>query len=269
MSVTTCTKTHKPFFSSLYSHLKTGFENIHEFFTHQRETVQKIEALNKRVFATVELLRTPQTVTAGLFELKEILVQEADLHNQHCSNRKVRKLYTDFCKNVERVKTTYASPASISNWLNTDRNRQDKEKLLVSRWLQSSPSQRHFAAHYKTPDVPLKFSEIPAGSILITYPYAYIRHMRLERKTPLFKTIYFLFKAFVARILTGKQFSHVSLSMGNGKIFDLDKGRGQIKNPGDKIFYGIVRTPNEQAMLASYSSVFPQYQPYRLFRTYG
>jgi hypothetical protein len=261
MSIMSCTKTHKPIFSSLYSRLKAGFEHVHEFLTHQREPQQKIEALNKRLFAVESKLCTPQTLTAGLVELKDVLVQEAHLHNQHFSNRKVRKTYADFCKNLERVKTTYASPESMDIWLNTNHNRQDKEKLLVYRWLQSSPSQRHFAAHYKTPNVPLKFSEIPTGSILITYPYAYIRHMRLERKTPLFKTIYFLFKAFLARILTGKQFSHVSLSMGNGKIFDLDQGRGQIKNFGDKIFYGIVKAPNEREMLASYHQSFSNANP--------
>jgi len=258
MNSVICTSNFKPFalILSLHTHFKTCIEHIHEFFTHQRSTIQKIETLNKRILAIDAQLHSTATFTAALFELKDILIQEAHLHNHHFFNQKIRKAYERFCNNLNRAHE-YALSHCIEPWLNRDHNRQDKEKLVIARWLQASPAQRHFAAHYHIPEVPLKFSEIPAGSVLITYPFAFIRHMQLEKKISIFQTIYLLIKALYARICTGKQFTHVSLSMGHGTIFDLDKGRGQIKNLGDKVFYGIVLAPNKQKMLIAYHRCFP------------
>jgi hypothetical protein len=248
------------FLSSCFTHLKNCAESVHEFFTHQKATIQKIETLNHRVFKTEGLLRTPGTLNEGFFKLKQLLMQEALLYNQHFSNPKIRKVYDVMRKNLERVQTSI-SPQSIQNWVNTDRN---AEKVITSRWLLSNPSQRHFAAYYHLLEVPYKFSEIPAGSALLTDPYAYLRHMKIEKKPSIIHSIILKIKAVICRFLTGKQFTHVGFSMGNGRIFDLEKksntwirGHGKVVDFGDKVFYGVVMAPKEHEMLAAYNKRFP------------
>src|SRR5579862_2054388 len=262
MTSVTCKAAINPaiFLSSCVTHLKNCAETIHEFFTHQKATIQKIETLNHRIFKTEGLLRSAGTLHAGFFALKELLMQEALLHNQRFSNRKIRKVYDAMRKNLERVQTS-VSPQSIQNWANTDRN---AEKVIAARWLLSNPSQRHFAAYYHLTEVPYKFSEIPAGSALLTDPYAYLRHMKIEKKAPIIHSIILKIKALICRFLTGKQFTHVGFSMGNGRIFDLEKksntwirGHGKVVDFGDKVFYGVVMAPKEHEMLAAYNKRFP------------
>jgi hypothetical protein len=246
--------------SSCFNYLKTCVENIHEFFTHQKATIQKIESLNQRIFKTERLLHSGSTFNDGLFEFKEILLLDAQMYNQRFKHCKIRKAYENMRSNLERVHKNI-TPESVRQWVNHDRT---AEKITVSRWLLSNPSQRHFAAHYRLADVPYKFSDIPAGSILLTDPYAYLKHMKIEKRTPIIHSIILKIKALVCRFLTGKQFTHVGFSMGNGRIFDLDKksdtwlrGDGRIRDFGDKVFYGVVMAPKEEEMLEAHNKHFP------------
>jgi hypothetical protein len=250
------------FFSNVYFHLKTFADNVHEYFTHHKATLQKIDSLSKRLFQAEQDFSPEGSQDKALLELKNLLEENAHLQLQkRVYNPKIRTVYEKFSQDLSRLQG-YATTQKIENWVNVDKT---AEKITIARWVQANPGQCRFAAYYNLRDVPLKFNEIPEGGILLTDPYAYLRHMQLEGKTSFFKSIIIKIKSLVCRLMTGKQFTHVEYSLGNGKIFDLNKkkdglmrGEGNIVDKGKKVFYGIVLVPKEDKMLQAYNEHFPQ-----------
>lgn len=250
------------FFSNAYFQLKTFADNIHEYFTHHQATLQKIDSLSKKVLQAEKHFAPDGNLDLAMLKLKDLLEENAHLQLQKTVyNPKIRKVYDKFSLELSRLQG-YATTQKIQNWVNTDKT---AEKITISRWVEANPAQCRFAAFYNLRDVPLKFNEIPDGGILLTDPYAYLRHMQIEGKTSFFKSIIIKIKSLIARLMTGKQFTHVEYSLGNGKIFDLDKkkdglmrGEGNIVDKGKKVFYGVVLVPKEQKMLQAYNEHFPQ-----------
>jgi hypothetical protein len=250
------------FFSNLYFQLKTFANNVHEYFTHHKATLQKIDSLSKRVFQAEQHFSPEGNLDLAMFELKDLLEENAHLQLQKTVyNSKIRQVYDKFSQDLSRLQG-YATTEKIQNWVTADKT---ADKITVSRWVQANPAQCRFAAYYNLKDVPLKYNEIPEGAILLTDPYAYLKHIQLEGKTSFFKSIILKIKSIIARLMTGKQFTHVGYSLGNGRIFDLDKkkdgwmkGEGNIVDMGKKIFYGVVLAPKEHKMLQAYNAHFPQ-----------
>lgn len=266
MASTVSANTHNAcsFFGSIYATLKTWFENVHEYFTHHKETLGKIDKLRERFLKTKQAFEVddPASLDKAIKDLKCLLEDNALFQNKRLVNHvRIKTEYDSFNQDLEALRQ-YAVAHKVDQWKSTyfpTESNAMKEKESILRWMSSTEGQRRFAAYYNV-DIPYKFSEIPAGSILLTDPYAYLKHMELEGKLPLARAITLNFKSLVCRLATGKQFTHVEYAMGNGKVFDLDKrktgfcqGDGNVVDKGDKVFYGMVLAPNESLLLRDHT----------------
>ncbi|MES2274009.1 MAG: hypothetical protein V4487_07440, partial [Chlamydiota bacterium] len=111
----------------------------------------------------------------------------------------------------------------------------DNRKRIV-RWIQADSNQRRFAAHLNTSDVPYRGDEIPAGSVLITDPNAFLLALKISGKKPLWKSIVVKIKSLLCHFFNGMPHTHAEIALGDGEFFDLDKakdnclqGQGMIK----------------------------------------
>ena len=141
------------------------------------------------------------------------------------------------------------------------------EERTRNRWIQSNQRQREFVGHYNLNEIPYRFHEIPAGSILITDPEAYLSSIKINHgKIPFFKLVILKIKSFACSLFTGMRFTHAELSLGNGEAFDLDKkesfslqGEGIIQRRSQtKSFYGVVMAPKKDEMLAAHYERCPE-----------
>src|SRR5262249_40668975 len=145
----------------------------------------------------------------------------------------------------------------------------------ASRWLESSMSQRRFAAYYNMDQLPYRFEEIPVGSVILTNPNAFItgavvlKDLKEDILSSFSRSAHKAFlklKSAVCLAGTGKVNTHAELSLGDGVTFDLDKdiahsdpihGQMKLNNKMGKTCYSDVMIPNEDAMLASHLDRFP------------
>lgn len=237
-------------------------QDISELFTNNRSNLVKIEGLSQKILSVQNKFRNGD-LDPAMDQLRSLLLDNARF--QICNkirSAEAREAYQQFSGRLQRIQDIYANREKVEQWLETSPH-EDRE--LISRYLLAQPAHLRFSASFDTPvPPPYRFSEIPAGSILIDEPEAFLEHMRLENKRSPLQMIYLKVKAFICRLFTGKYLTHMAFSMGDGTIFDLSKkptawiyGDGQVKEFGDKMYYGMVRTPNKERMLEAYNEHFP------------
>ncbi len=246
----------------LYTHFDRLRKGIYEFFTQNNANLIKIEGLSQK-FLSVQRKFHRGDVDLAMDKLHTLLLEDARF--QICNtirSAEAREAYKKFSDQLQRIQHIYANREKVDAWVQTSPH---CDKELISRYLLAEPAHLRFSASFDTPvPPPYRFSEIPAGSILVDAPTAFLEHMRLENKRSILQMVYLKVKAFICRIFTGKYLTHMAFSMGDGRIFDLSKtpsawiyGDGQVKEFGDKMYYGMVRTPNKERMLKAYNEHFP------------
>lgn len=149
----------------------------------------------------------------------------------------------------------WAAKASESQW---------QGRYQTARWIKATLPQLHSAAKLNLPFVPYLYKEIPAGAVILTNPKMYMRNIYAKGGISFFfRLIIIKIKALVCWLLTGKQYTHASFSLGSGYLFDLDKnspmacsGVGKILNKRDRICYHDIVLPNKEKMLQAYNNHF-------------
>lgn len=141
----------------------------------------------------------------------------------------------------------------------------DPISAQLARWTESNREQQRYAAYMKMEIVPYRFEEIPAGSVLLTHPRAYLASLISRGKG--YSTAYrilLFFKELICWLITGTSYTHAELVLTNGKVFDLDKeennpfvGRGVIKDRTGRVCYLDILTPKEEKMLPEFRANRP------------
>ncbi len=237
---------------------------FYEFCTQNNANLIKIERLSQEVLSLQRKFHRGE-VDLAMDQLHYLLIDNARF--QICNSirsAEARIAYQKFSNQLQRVQRIYANREKVGEWVETS-SHSDKE--WISRYLLVEPAHLRFSASFDAVVVPppYRFSEIPAGSVLIDEPTAFLEHKRLEGKRTFFQMIYLIVKGIAFRIFMGKPFTHMAFSMGDGKIFDLSRtkanrwpwGQGHVKDFGDKMYYGMVRVPNQERMLEAYNEHFP------------
>jgi hypothetical protein len=244
-----------------FDRLKRG---IYDFFTQNSENVSKIKSLSEKFFALQGDFRSGD-LDRAMDHLRDLLIENARFQiSTTIRSAEAREAYKEFSEQLEKVQCVYATRKKVKEWVETSSH---SEKELTARYLLVDPAHLRFSASFDPVTVPppYRFSEIPAGAVLIDEPAAFLKHKKMEGKQTFFQTLYLKIKAIFCRIFTGKPFTHMAFSMGDGKIFDLSRvkpyrwpwGQGHVKDFEDKMYYGMVRVPNQKKMLQAYNMRFP------------
>jgi len=226
-------------------------------------TAEKIETLKGN-------LTTGNHLDEALTELQKLLKVAGKIANSSWAkslNNGQSEAYAAFQKDLSDLQAL-AVP-HLKDWIVQAQSHLDAvDRKIIGRWIEANDAQRQFAVFKDLKEVPYKFSEIPAGSVLITDPEAYLLNRHLVGKKSIWKTVVLRVKAFICWFFTGMRFTHAELALSNGETFDLDKQKGSwifkgeavIQKREDKVFYGPVVAPRKEAMLTAYNERFPHHQ---------
>lgn len=206
----------------------------------------------------------------ALPELQKLLKVAGKIANSSWAkslNNGQSEAYDSFQKDLSDLQAL-ACP-KLKAWVEQADNLPDSaDRKIAARWIEANDAQRQFAVFKDLKEVPYKVSEIPAGSVLITDPEAYLLNRHIMGKKSIWRTVVLKVKALICWFFTGMRYTHVELALGKGDTFDLDKQKGSwlfkgeavIQKREDRIFYGAVVAPRKEAMLAAYNNRFPNRQ---------
>lgn len=144
------------------------------------------------------------------------------------------------------------------------------------RWLSADVIERRIALLFNMKTPPLRYREIPRGSIILTNPETYLCKQTLQAARWNWQDLILKIKSLIYRFLAGEKYTHAALVLKNGIIFDLDQMNfstypnttevltssryaiGTIKEyKQDKPCFFDVLEPNREKMVSAYNDHHP------------
>ncbi|MES2274008.1 MAG: hypothetical protein V4487_07435, partial [Chlamydiota bacterium] len=180
-----------------------------------------------------------QNLDEALPALQTLLKVQAKIVNSSWAKslKKNSEDYKNFTSDLAGL-SDKANGMNLADWaLRADGDNRGR----IVRWIQADSHQRRFAAYSNNQHVPFRGDEIPAGSVIITDPKAYLLSLKIIGKRSLLKALIVKIKSILCLIFNGMPYTHAEIALGKGEFFDLDKpnhgwcrGQGTIQTRIEK-----------------------------------
>lgn len=230
------------------------------FFGGQAKNDQKAfegfyEEIAKKVVCLTDLMSQKEPLETAFFEVEKILRIDAIIsHSSWGKNLQEYPLYQKFQQEIEELQK--ASLEKAKPFLSCH-----LEHRSLKCWLESTPLERTFAAHYNLEHPPIRYVDIPKGSIILTNPWVYLKKHALSKRGVTLEILVMKIKAILCRFLAGETYTHADLALKKGEVFDLDKkerslvyGKAFIKDRGKKSCFQDILAPNQEAFVQAYNA---------------